>query len=98
MGPRLAIWCTAGVRGMVAPAMAARRGLQTPQAITTCSTSIAPSVVTTARMRGRPMSGRITSRPVTSVLSSTVSTPFACARSRMIVPARTESTTDALGV
>ena len=35
MGPMSAIWCTAGVRGIEAPAMAATRGLQTPQAMTT---------------------------------------------------------------
>ena len=82
----------------MAPAMAARRGLQTPQAMTTCSTAITPRAVTTARMRGRPNRGRDTSSPTTSVSAITVSTPFACARSRMIVPARTESTTDTLGV
>ena len=76
-----AIWCTAGVSGIVAPAIAASRGLQTPHAITTCSTAISPSAVTTARIRGRPMGGRDTARPVTSVLSRTVSTPRACARS-----------------
>ena len=86
------------MRGIDAPAMAATRGLQTPHAMTTCSASIVPRAVATARMRGRPKGGRVTSSPVTSVSSSTVSTPFACARSRMIVPARTESTTDTLGV
>ena len=49
-----AIWCTAGVSGMLAPAMAATRGLHTPQATTTCSTAIPPRPVTTVRMRGRP--------------------------------------------
>ena len=83
---------------MVAPARAATRGLQTPHAMTTWSTAMVPRVVTTERMRGRPNGGRDTSSAVTSVLSSTLSTPLACARSRMMVPARTESTTDTLGV
>ena len=97
-GPKSAIWWTAGVSGIVAPAMAASRGLQTPPAMTTCSTSTVPRSVATARMRGRPKGAGSTSRPVTSVSSRTVSTPRARARSRMIVPALTESTTDTLGV
>ena len=93
-----AIWCTAGVSGMLAPARAAMRGLHTPQAITTCSAAMVPRSVTTARMRGRPNGRCSTSMPVTSVLSSTVSTPPASARSRMMVPACTESTTDTSGI
>ena len=34
IGPKAAIWCTAGVSGIEAPAIAAIRGLQTPQATT----------------------------------------------------------------
>ena len=94
IGPMSAIWCTAGVSGMLAPARAAMRGLHTPQAITTCSASTVPRSVTTARTQGRPNGRRSTASPVTSVLSSTVSTPLASARSRMMVPALTESTTD----
>ena len=93
-----AIWCTAGVSGMLAPAMAAMRGLHTPQAITTWSAAMVPRPVATARMRGRPNGLRSTSSAVTSVLSSTVSTPLASTRSRMMVPARIESTTDTVGV
>ena len=36
--------------------------------------------------------------PVTSVIGASVSAPLACARSRMIVPARSESTTPIPGV
>ena len=78
--------------------MAATRGLQTPHAMIAWSTSMVPRVVTTARMRGRLNGVGSTSRPVNSISSSTVSTPLATARSRMIVPALTESTTDTLGV
>ena len=35
IGPTLIIWCTAGVSGIVAPAIRAIRGLQTPQAMKT---------------------------------------------------------------
>ena len=83
---------------MVAPAIAAMRGLQTPQAMMAWSTSMVPRVVSTVRIRGRPNGTGSTSRPVTSVSSRTVSTPLARARSRMIVPAPTESTTETLGV
>ena len=41
-GPMSIIWCTIGVSGMCAPAIAARSGLQTPQAITIVSASIVP--------------------------------------------------------
>ena len=86
-GPTSIIWCTAGVSGMDAPAMRAMRGLHTPHAITTVSASNSPRVVRTRRTR--PSS---TSMPVTSVFASTCA-PFACARSRMTVPKRSESTT-----
>ena len=92
-GPMSIIWCTAGVSGIAAPAMRASRGLQTPQAITTYSASTSPRVVRTRRTR--PSS---TSMPSTSVLAETVSAPDACASSRMSVPARSESTTETLGV
>ena len=82
----------------MAPAIVAMRGLQTPQAMIAWSTSMVPRFVATARMRGRPRGTDSTSRPVTSVSSSTVSTPLASARFRMIVPAPTESTTETLGV
>ena len=87
-GPMSIIWCTAGVSGIEAPAMRARRGLQTPQQITTVSASMSPRVVRTRFTR--PPS---TSMPSTSVFGETVSSPASCARSRISVPARSESTT-----
>ena len=42
IGPTSTIWCTAGVSGIVAPAIAAMRGLHTPHAIATCSVSMRP--------------------------------------------------------
>ena len=77
---------------MCAPAMFASSGLQTPQAITTVSASIVPREVWTLRMR--PCS---TSIPRISVFAKTVSPPDSTPRSRMIVPARSESTTDTVG-
>ena len=68
-------------------------GLQTPQAITTCSASITPPVVWTLRIRPST-----TSRSVTSTFGTTVSAPVASAVSRIRVPARSESTTPTLGV
>ena len=68
-------------------------GLQTPQAITTYSASMVPPEVSTLRMRPS-----LTPRPVTSTLGTTVRAPFARAFSRMIVPARSESTTPTEGV
>src|SRR5216684_893978 len=68
---------------MRAPAMRATRGLQTPHVITTVSASISPAVVRTQRTR--PCS---TSIATTSVFGTTCRAPVACARSRMIVPAR----------
>jgi hypothetical protein len=92
-GPTLIIWCTAGVSGMCAPAISAIRGLQTPQAITTVSASMSPPVVRTRRIA--PAS---TSRPTTSTVGTTVRAPSSSARSRMMVPARRESTTPTDGV
>ena len=69
------------------------RGLQTPQAITTVSVSTSPRVV--RRRRTRP---RSTSIPTISVFAKTLERAAACARSRMIVPARSESTTPTEGV
>ena len=93
IGPTSAIWWTAGVRGIVAPAMAATRGLHTPQAMTTWSASIRPLSVTTA-----VTAPSTTSMSRTSVLASTVSTPLSIASWRISVPACSESTTDTLGV
>src|SRR3954452_4749792 len=92
-GPTLIIWCTAGVSGMCAPAILASFGLHTPQAMTTVSASMSPPVV-----RTRLMAPSSTSRPVTSTVGTTVSAPVSRARSRMIVPARSESTTPTDGV
>ena len=70
IGPTLIIWCTAGVSGIAAPAIAASFGLQTPQAMTTVSASMSPPVVRTRRIRPRS-----TSMPVTSTVATTVSAP-----------------------
>ena len=86
------IWCTAGVSGIEAPAIRASFGLQTPQAMTTISVSTSPAVVRTPRTR--PPS---TSMPSTSVFAKTERRPDAWPRSRMIVPARRESTTPTVG-
>ena len=77
---------------MCAPAIAASSGLQTPQAITTTSASITPREVCTRLMR--PCS---TSMPLTSVFANTCRPPESMPRSRMIVPARRESTTETVG-
>ena len=82
------IWWTAGVSGIVAPAIRATRGLQTPQQTTITSVSISPRLVRMARTR--PPS---TSIPSTSVLAETVSAPDSWAASRISVPARSESAT-----
>ncbi len=92
-GPTLIIWCTAGVSGMCAPAIRASFGLQTPQAITTVSASMSPPLVRTRRIA--PFS---TSMPITSTVGTTVNAPDSIARSRMMVPARSESTTPTDGV
>jgi hypothetical protein len=92
-GPTLIIWCTAGLRGIAAPAILAIRGLQIPLVITTTSVSMSPLSVRTRRTR--PFS---TSIPVTSVPGATVSAPIACAFSRIRVPPRRESTVPIPGV
>ena len=69
-GPMSIIWWTIGVSGIEAPAIAAIRGLQTPQQTTTRSASMSPRVVRTRRTR--PPS---TSMPSTSVAALTVSAP-----------------------
>ncbi len=93
IGPTLIIWWTAGVSGIVAPAIRAIRGLQIPQAMKRYSVSIGPWSVWTRRTR--PFS---TSTPVTSVLAQIVSASCPCAYSRISVPARSESTTLTSGV
>src|SRR3954452_22078485 len=55
-GPMSIIWCTAGVSGIVAPAIRASSGLHTPQAIATTSASTSPAVVPTRRTRPRSTS------------------------------------------
>ena len=92
-GPMSFIWCTAGVSGMLAPAIFAIFGLQHPHAMMTYSASMSPLSVRTRWTRPST-----TSMPRTSVLADTVSAPSSIARSRMIVPARRESTTQTLGV
>ena len=92
-GPTSIIWCTAGVSGMLAPAMRAMRGLHTPQVMTTVSASMSPCVVRTRRTR--PCS---TSMPVTSVFGETCRAPEAWPCSRISVPMRSESTTPTPGV
>ena len=87
-GPMSIIWWTAGVSGIVAPAIRASSGLQTPHAITIVSDSMSPSVVRTRRTRPRS-----TSIPITSTFATTVSAPDCWASSRISVPARRESTT-----
>ncbi len=91
-GPMSIIWCTAGVSGIVAPAISASSGLQTPHAIATTSASTSPAVVRTRRTRPRS-----TSMPVTSTLATTSSAPALWASSRISVPARSESTTPTPG-
>jgi hypothetical protein len=97
-GPTLIIWCTAGVSGMEMPAMSPILGLQTPQAMTTVSASMSPSVVRTRVILRRPPEVSSVSSPTTSTFGTTVSAPAASAFSRMIVPARSESTTPTPGV
>ena len=91
-GPMSIIWWTIGVSGIDAPAFWAISGLHTPHAITTRSASKSPRVVPTRRTR--PLSTSIRS---TSVLADTF-IPASIARSRMSVPALSESTTPAPGV
>ena len=97
-GPTLIIWCTAGVSGMLMPAMSPIFGLHTPQAITTCSASMSPPLVRTRLIRRRPSAVSSVSSPVTSTVGTTVRAPDSSAFSRMIVPARSESTTPTDGV
>ena len=87
-GPMSIIWWTAGVSGIDAPAIRASRGLQTPEQMTTNSASTSPRSVRTRLTR--PPS---TSRPSTSTFGTAVSAPDSTARSRAIVPKRSESTT-----
>ena len=94
VGPMSIIWCTAGVSGIDAPAMRASFGLQTPQAMTTTSASMSPRGRAHARARVRPRrrcrAPRCSRRPRAG--------PTPGPRSRMIVPARRESTTPTDGV
>ena len=73
--------------------MRASFGLHTPHAITTASASMSPPLV-----RTRLMAPSSTSMPITSTVGTTVRAPVSMARSRMIVPARSESTTPTDGV
>ncbi len=77
---------------MCAPAIAAIFGLHTPHATTMASHSMSPLSVRTRTTR--PAS---TSMPVTSMLARVVSAPISTARSRMMVPACTDSTTPTVG-
>ncbi len=92
IGPTLIIWCTVGVSASLAPAIRAIRGDQTPQQMTTLSVAISPWLVVTPLTRPPE-----TEMPWTSVPASTVSAPACCARSRISVPARSESTTPTVG-
>src|ERR1700677_219133 len=92
IGPTLIIWWTQGVSASRAPAIRAILGDHTPQQITTLSVSISPSLVVTPRTRPS-----VTVIPYTSVFGSTVAAPDATARSRISVPARSESTTPTVG-
>ena len=83
---------------MLIPARSPIFGLHTPQAMTTTSASMSPPVVRTRRMVRRPSGRSSVSRPITSTFGTTVRAPAARAASRMIVPARSESTTPTLGV
>ena len=94
-GPTSIIWCTAGVSGMMAPAMRAMRGLHTPQAM-----------IDVRRPRCRP--GRC-ARAVTwpsfdvdvehlGVGEDGQRAQLRWPRSRISVPVRSESTTPTLGV
>ncbi len=93
MGPTLIIWCTAGVNGIVAPAILAIRGLQTPQAMTIYSVSMSPREVRMAFTR--PFSISI---PRTSVFGKVDRASSSWAFSRIKVPVLRESTTATEGV
>ena len=93
-GPTLIIWWTAGVSGIDAPAIRAIRGLQTPQAMTTVSArDVALVGPDAADAAVDDVDARRPRCPTRSV-----SAPISVARSRMIVPARSESTTPTPGV
>jgi hypothetical protein len=72
--------------------MAAIRGLQTPQAMTTVSVSMSPWSV-----RTRVTRPSFVSMPVTSTPAPTVSAPSSWACFRIRVPASSESTTPTFG-
>ena len=74
IGPTLIIWWTTGVSGMQAPAIRARRGLQTPQQITQMSVSMSPG----RRAHAAHASGasETSSIPRTSVFARTSSAPI----------------------
>ncbi len=91
-GPTEIIWWTAGTSGMLTPAMSPIFGLHTPQAMTTVPVSMSPLSVRTRTRRPSSMS-----RSRTSQLGTVVSAPSSIAASRMIVPARSESTTPTSG-
>ncbi len=93
IGPTLIIWCTIGVSGIRAPAIAATRGLHTPQQIATTSVAMSPWLVRTPLTR--PSASL--SMPRISAPASTRSAPSRWARSRISVPARRESTTPTVG-
>ena len=82
---------------MLAPAIAAMRGLHTPQAIATVSHSIRPLSVTTAVTLVTPSTVSV-SMSCTSVLANTCSAPASTASSRISVPICSESTHDTDGV
>ena len=83
------IWCTAGVSGIDAPAMRASFGLQTPQAMTTISVSMSPPVV---RTRADASALDVDAEHL-GVREHREPRRRSWPRSRMIVPARSESTT-----
>src|ERR1700677_639256 len=97
IGPTLIIWCTHGVSASRAPAIRAILGDQTPQQITTLSVAMQcwpPLAALVVTPRTLPS---VTVIPYTSVLGSTEAAPEATARSRISVPARSESTTPTVG-
>ncbi len=97
-GPTLIIWCTAGVSGMLMPAMSPSLGLHTPAAMTTVFGLDVAAGRAHAGDPARAVGAVLGVEPVTSTVGTTVSSPVARARSRMIVPARSESTTPTPGV
>ena len=84
----LAIWAAAALpmgalSWIVAPAIAAMRGLHTPHAIATCSVTMRPLSVTTA-----VTVPSVTSMSSTSVLAKTCNAPLAIARYHIRGPNR----------